>query len=236
MLRFLISLLIMCAVIAPSLTSGEESSYCSEEYYAKVSLLYRNRNSDTAEIIFQILSCNDQISKDSKRGQFVALVGGYMRENPSLIDHLLESASSSKSPDAAKIFLDGLWLCSTEKCHNKLTKLPFQLSIQDVNNLLQNPPPDPFLIPIEDPETLDFLWGYFFGTGDTKIVERIYDLLKDNWEALNSEDPMGTNKRLVLSAARWSLTSIAAQQGLVKNVLKNKNSPVARALLEEAKR
>jgi hypothetical protein len=103
-------------------------------------------------------------------------------------------------------------------------------------NILQNPPPDPFLIPIEDPETLDFLWGYFFGTGDTKIVERIYDLLKDNWEALNSKNPMGTNKRLVLSAARWSLTSIAAQQGLVKNVLKNKNSPVARALLEEAKR
>jgi hypothetical protein len=99
--------------------------------------------------------------------------------------------------------------------------------VQDVNNLLQEPPPDPFSIPIQDPETLDFLWGYFFGTGDTKIVERIYNLLKDNWEALNSKDPMGTNKRLVLSAARWSLVSIAAKQALVKNVLKNKNSPVA---------
>jgi hypothetical protein len=220
----------------PVSSYGEDTQFCTDEYYKKISVLYQNRNYETAKTIFQVLSCGGAISKPTKRGQYVALIGGYMRENPALIDPLLASANSVKNTDAAKIYLDGLWLCSTKECQKKLKERPFQIPIKDVNNLLAEPPPDPFSIPINDPATLDYLWGYFFGTGNTKIVERVYHLLRDNWEALNSSKSMGVNERLVLSAARWSLVSIASQHELVRNVLEKENSSVARELLKEAVR
>ena len=226
--------LILClAILMPVLSHGEESQFCTDEYYKKISVLYQNRNYETAKILFQVLSCGEAISKPTKRGQYVALVGGYMRENPALIDTLLTSANSVKNTDAAKIYLDGLWLCSTKECQKKLKERPFQLPIKEVNKLLAERPPDPFSIPINDPATLDFLWGYFFGTGDTKVVERVYNLLSDNWGALNSSESMGANKRIVLSAARWSLVSIASQHELVRNVLEKEKSIVAKELLKE---
>ena len=221
----LISILLFLLLISiPVFSFGEDSQYCSEKYYKKISPLYKNRNAETAKIVFQVLSCGGQISEESKRGQFVALIGGYMRENPNLIEHLLDSANATKNTDAAKIYLDGLWLCATNECRNKLKERPFKLPTEDINNLLAEQPPDPFSMPMSDPATLDFLWGYFFGTGDTKIVERFFTLLSDNWEALNSESTIGANKRLVLSAARWSLVSIASQQKRVKDVLEKKKS------------
>jgi hypothetical protein len=221
-------------ILLPVSSYSEESQFCKAEYYKKISVLYQNRNPETARIIFQVLSCGGTISKQSRRGQYVALIGGYMRENPALIDPLLVSANSVKNTDAAKIYLDGLWLCATKECQKKLKERPFQLPIKNVNNLLAETPPDPFSMPIDDPATLDFLWGYFFGTGDAKVVERVYNLLCENWEALNSKESMGVSKRLVLSAARWSLISIASQHKLVREVLEKENSSVARELLKEA--
>ena len=220
-------------IFVPQLTFGEESKFCTKEYYEKTSPLYQNRNPETATILFQVFSCGGQISKESKRGQFVSLIGGYMRENPELIESLYTSASSVDNTDAAKIYLDGLWFCSTKECQSKLKERPFQLPVKDVNNLLAESPPDPFSIPIDSPATLDFLWGYFFGTGDTKIVERVYNLLHSNWEELNSSEPMGASKRMLLSAARWSLVSIASQQDLAKRVLEKEKTLTAKELLKE---
>ncbi len=227
--------IILLTILFPTLSVGEESPFCTQEYYKKISVLYQNRNTETANIVFQVLSCGGQISKASKKGQMVALIGGYMRENPGLIDSLFASANSVDNTDAAKIYLDGLWLCSTKECQNKLKGSPFKLPAEDINKLLAEPPPDPFLIPIDDPATLDFLWGYLFGTGDTRVVERVYSLLSDNWKAFDSSEPIGANKRIVLSAARWSLVSIASQQEMVRTVLENKNTPVAKELLKEVR-
>ena len=232
-MRLIHVFILLMSISIPVSCFGEESNFCSEEYYKKVMVLYQNRNPETARTVFQVLSCRGQISKESKRSQFVALIGGYMRENPALIDHLRVSANSAGNTDAAKIYLDGLWLCSTKECRSKLRERPFQLPIEDVNKLLTEPPPDPFSIPIEDPVTLDFLWGYLFGTGDARVVERIYKLIRDNWEALNSSESMGVNKRAVLSAARWSLVSLASQQELVRGVLEREKSPIAKELLKE---
>jgi hypothetical protein len=44
---------------------------------------------------------------------------------------------------------------------------------------------------------------------------------------------MGASKRMVLSAARWSLVSIASQQELVKSVLEKEKSLAAKELLKE---
>jgi hypothetical protein len=235
-MKLVYALILFLAISMPASSYGEESQFCREDYYKKMSALYQNRNAETAKIIFPVLSCGDEISKPSKRGRLVALIGGYMRENPALIDPLLASANSVKNTEAAKIYLDGLWLCSTKECRKKLKERPFQLPIKDVNNLLAEPPPDPFSIQINDPATLDFLWGYFFGTGDTKIVERVYNLLRDNCEAFTSSESMGVNKRILLSAARWSLVSIASQQELARSALEKQKSLVAQELLKEVAR
>ena len=44
---------------------------------------------------------------------------------------------------------------------------------------------------------------------------------------------MGVSKRMVLSAARWSLVSIASQNELVRDVLEKEKSLVAKELLKE---
>jgi hypothetical protein len=211
------------------------SQYCTEKNLNNIQLLYLNRNHETAKTIFQVLSCEGRISVEARRGQFVALIGGYMRENPDLIDSLLISANTVESSDAAKIYLDGLWFCSTKECRNKLKTRPFQLPVKDINNLLAETPQNPLTMPIDNVETLDVLWGYFFGSGDTKIVLRIYNLVRENWDVLNSTEAMDVNKRMILSAARWSLISLASQQELIRKVLENEKSPVANELLMKAK-
>lgn len=226
-------LTLFVVILVPPYSYGEGSKFCTEENYKKIMVLYQNRNSETAKTVFQILSCKERISDQSIRGQFVALVGGYMQKNPALIDHLLISARTAKNADAAKIYLDGLWFCSTRECKGKLRERPFELPVEDVDKLIAEPPPDPLSIPIKSPATLDFLWGYFFGTGDTRIVERIYGLISDNWEALNSNKSIGLDKRIVLSAAHWSLLSLASQQELVRSVLEKKKTPVAEELLKK---
>jgi len=234
-LKIITAFICIIAISTPIYSFGDESQYCSDENYKKISILYENNNTETANIVFQILSCEGHISKKSKRDQLNALVAGYMRKNPKLIHNLLTSANSANNNDAPQIFLDGLWICSTSDCKNKLRERPFKLPIEMVNKLIAEIPPDPYSIPINDPATLDFLWGYFLGSGDIKIVERVYMLLSDNWEAMNSKEPMGVNKRLTLSAARWSLVSIASQQELVKKLLENKKSAIAQELLKEVR-
>lgn len=226
-------LMLFSVILAPLSSYGEESKFCTEENYKKIMVLYQNRNPETAKIVFQILSCRKRIADLTIRDQLIALVGGYMQKNPALIDHLLVSASTAKNADAAKIYLDGLWFCSTRECKGKLRERPFELPMEDVEKLIAEPPPNPLSIPIGSPATLDLLWGYFFGTGDTRVVERIYSLISDNWEALNSKRSIGLDKRLVLSAARWSLLSLASQQEPVRSVLEKKKTPVAEELLKQ---
>ena len=212
---------------------GENNKQCSEKNYKKIMLLYQYNNLETAKNIFQILDCTKTLI--SNRVQYIALIGSFMKKNPSLLDALYHSAQSTEHSDAAaQIYLDALWICNTKECHNQLKKQPFELPMKSVNTLLAETPPDVFSIPMKDPATLDYLWSYFFGTGDTKIVERFLNLLKKDWNNFNThKTKIGINKAKVLSSARWSLISIAKQQKLVKRVLIDDNSTVSKKLLKE---
>ena len=212
---------------------GQSNTLCSDENYKKIMLLYQYNTLETAKNIFQILDCTKTLA--SNRAQYIALIGGFMQRNPQFIDTLYHSAQSTEHADtAAKIYLDALWVCHTKECQKKLKDHPFGLPEKDANALLAETPPDVFSIPMNNPATLDYLWSYFFGTGDTRIVKRFLHLLKKNWHSFNTHNTtVGINKATVLSTARWSLISIAQQQKRVKRVLVDDNSSVSKALLKE---
>ena len=196
-----------------------ETDYCTKEYFGRISRLYENRTHDTAKILFNILDCNNSLSKKTKIRPYIALVGGLMRTNPELIDDLYRSVESIKNLDAPKIYLDALWFCATEQCRTKLRSGPFSLPQKDVEDLLKDTPPDPFTLPLDSPAAIDVLWGYFTATGEPKVVQRIFDFVKSNWKYYEAPGDIKPEQLVLIQFARWSLTSMAAQHQKVQAVL-----------------
>lgn len=227
-----ISIAIFCGTTSASIAA--DSKYCTTENFARVSKLYENRTHETAKTIFSVLNCGGGLSKKTKRAQFTALVGGLMHVSPELIDDIYSSAQEAGNLEAPKIFLDALWFCASDACKSKLKARPFSLPEEDITALLQESPPDPYSYPIASPADLDFLWGYFGGTGDTKVVQRIFDFVRSNWKYYETSEQIGVERRTLIGSARWSLTSMASQDQRVKSVLEaaRTTSPEAVILLE----
>jgi hypothetical protein len=91
-------------------------------------------------------------------------------------------------------------------------------------------PPDLTRVEITDPVQLDILWAEFFATGDRRYVERVISVLPYG-------RPGEDSGRLVIGgAARWSLTSNAAQQVRVMEICSkaaHSANPQLRPLLQE---
>ncbi|MCP4076082.1 MAG: hypothetical protein GY744_07850 [Gammaproteobacteria bacterium] len=77
-----------------------------------------------------------------------------------------------------------------------------------------------------------FLLWYFYGTGDAKIIDRIFNFVDENWEELISINPVDTNKLMLINGARWSLIIVASQQDLVRRVIEQKQSSAAQDILK----
>jgi len=232
--HFFISL-IGLFLLSPGLLYSADSEICNKDNYSRIAKLYNNRSSATAQILFSILDCDSGLSKKTKRAQYVALIGGVMKKNPELIEDLYDSANKAKSIEAPKIFLDGLWICATKPCKDKLLSSPFSLPMKDIDALLKETPPDPYSFPITTPESIDFLWGYFISTGDIQIVKRIFGVVRSNWNSYNAQIMVGVNKRMLIESAKWSLVSMAIQHKLVKDALiaESDKFPEAIELLKE---
>lgn len=231
----LIFLSMLLLFISFDATYAQTSDNCTADNFRRISSLYDYRTHETAKVIFNILDCGGSLSEPTKMKPYVALVGGLMQENPELIEDIYASAQTVRNADAAKIVLDGLWFCNTEPCRAKLRSRPFSLPQKNVDELLQETPPDPFSLPLDSPASIDVLWGYFTATGDKKIPQRIFELVKSNWKLYDSSETIGAEKRLLIGAARWSLVSMAAQHQRVKSVLETAKttSPEASKLLDE---
>ncbi len=212
-----------------------ESKACKHENYKMLSSLYQNPTEEMAGKVFEVLACEGGFSKPTKVKPYVALIGGYMRTNPKLLEKLYAGVSNAKDMNAPKLFLDALWFCGTEPCRAKLRARPFNLPQKDVDALLRETPPDPYTLAIDSPAALDLLWGYFTGSGENKIPQRIFDFVRSNWNLYDSTGSVTVEKLQLLRSARWSFVSMAAQHKKVRAVidsLKN-TSPEARALLTE---
>lgn len=231
----IIALSIAILLITVGRSYAENSQYCTTDNFTRISKLYEHKTHETAQIIFNVLDCGGSLSRPTKMKPYVALIGGLMRENPELIEDVYASAQAVKNADAAKIVLDALWFCASDACRAKLRTRPFSLPQKDVDELLQETPPDPFTLALNSPASIDVLWGYFTATGDIKVAQRVFELVKSNWKFYDSPENIGSEKLILIQSARWSLVSMAVQHQRVKAVLESSqtNSPEALKLLEE---
>jgi hypothetical protein len=215
-----------------------DTDYCTNENVSHISRLYEHRTHETAKILFNILDCGGSLSKKTKNKPYIALVGGLMRTNPELIEDIYASVESVKNLDAPKIYLDALWFCASAQCRTKLRSGPFSLPKEDVDALLKEMPPDPFTLPLNSPSSIDVLWGYFTATGESKIVQRIFDFVQSNWNYYETPGDIGPEQLVLIQSARWSLTSMAAQHQKVQAVLEaeRNKSPEAAMLLTESEK
>ena len=94
--------MILLMAINTSFAAGTD--YCTKENYSRISRLYENQTHDTAKIVFNILNCNDSLSKKTKTQPFVAMLGGLMRSKPDLIEDIYASVESIQNLEAPKIY------------------------------------------------------------------------------------------------------------------------------------
>ena len=209
---FLLLIVSGCSVQA----SGKESlQVCTSENFSQLNALYRNTSEEFVANLFPILTCQGAIDIANRRGQYVSMVGGLLRENPNLITTVIDSATRSRNATAPKIVLDALWLCNSSECRKALAGRPYQLPQDDVDALLKQAPPDPYRMAIDSPAVLDYLWGYFLGTGDSKIPDRILSEI-----LLRPRPQQGSTLILTYGAARWSFLSMASQHEIIGNLLR----------------
>ena len=99
-----------------------------------------------------------------------------------------------------------------------------------IESLLKSPPLDLMNFPIIEPSMLDALWGRFSATGNTTCVDRVIGVL--SW----ADDEDNERRQLIGRAAKWSLTSNAAQHKPVletcRKALANAEGDTARLLRE----
>jgi len=234
-MRYIFALIVAAILLTTTNASFAGTDYCTNDNFKRISRLYENQTHETAKIIFNILNCNDSLSKETKIQPFVAMVGGLMRSKQDLIDDVHASVESIENLQAPKIYLDALWFCASKACQTKLRKQPFSLPKEDVDALLKETPPDPLTLPLNSPASIDILWGYFTATGEPKIVQRIFDLVRSNWTYYDKPGDIGADKIMLIQSARWSLISMAAQHQKVQAVLEaaRTKSPEAAALLKK---
>ncbi len=236
-------ILYVLTIIFVPLTAAEDICEGNKSY--NIQSFYLQPSKELASNILPIFACHEEQFKDPKnRGQFISIVGGVMQKHPEYIEAIIESSNdvnvtvkmkyqgqTVQSSIAPQIILDALWFCSTEPCQKRLLQRPFNMPKQNIDRLLSETPPNPLTIPINHPAVLDFLWGYFFATGNEKVPERILNeaiLVKNNGEE-------NTISILIKGSAQWSFLSLARVHSIIKAQLveKSKTSEDAKKLLDK---
>lgn len=198
-------------------SASASPSLCTKDNYDRLGKLYLHANTAFVQNLFLILSCEGAIDSPNRQAQYVSLVGGLLRNNSSLISTVMDSATVSKNSTATKVVIYALWLCSTPECRAVLESRPFSLHSKDIESLLKQAPMDPYHTPIDSPAALDYLWGYFLGTGDAAIPKRILEEV-----LLKGAPEQGGHSILTYGAARWSFLSLAEQHERIEELLRER--------------
>jgi len=152
--------------------------------------------------------------EDSKsHAPFIGFLSQVMAQNPESVEPWLkEFEDLDEQP--RKLILAAAWYSDTDgaKAYFKEKKL---------ENLAEKDPPDILDLKVDNPSTLDMLWGYFLATGEEAPIRRIVSGLQLSKyagaaEAFKESQKTEEDKRKVwlyatFQAARWSLTANSKQ-------------------------
>lgn len=172
--------------------------------------------------------------KESAHPPIIVFLSRVMEQNPKLVAGWMKEFENLDEKQR-EVFLIAAWYSDTEASRNYFQEKQLQ-------EYLENEPPDLLKLEMNTPSRLDMMWGYFFATGKIEPIRRIVSSLelakysgameryrdskmkKDKTEALYE---------VTFRAAMWSLESNCQQHSAV---LKHCKTIYAEAELPELQR
>lgn len=141
----------------------------SEQFNNVMMNYFYKKNSAELYAVLDYIDKNDMYDSKSAKSPIYGFFAGIRTDNPQVFKHLQQT---NNSPTIAKMF-----------------KASEQFSYVAEDMLKRK---DYYL---ESPSSLDAFWGYFFATGDDRVIKKICDT------SVFSQDV------IVKDAAKWSLAS-----------------------------
>jgi hypothetical protein len=136
------------------------------------------------------------------------------RSNPEKLDTWIKPYLGI--PDRHIIY-SALWMANSAQSKAALESLAKAAKPDEAKRLrqrLSTPPPTIGAMPIDNPASLDYLWGSFMASGAETPVVRVIEQVK-------RADVRGNiNETLIGSAAKWSLLANASQHAKVLEIIR----------------
>jgi hypothetical protein len=211
-----LSTIILLVALANSAIAKDQFS--SQEQFSKwLTYYYLNPEPNRVASAVRYMSESGALNNAKVMPPIFGFLSGVIASKPSISASLLNSLNDIPENHYGVVIL-GVWYSnlpnSQEEVYRALDgneKLNTQFEY-----LRKGKPMALHTIPLEQgPWVLDALWGDYSATGNAKSVERISEALE--WSEIKGD----IGRLLVGGAAKWSLSSNAAQHKRVKEILLN---------------
>lgn len=200
--------LLFAIVLLVTFTAPAEGDFQSQDEFSNwFTFYYQNPDPRRIPDAIEYMGQSGLLDKKNSISPIFGFLAGGFRDNPEQVAGWVDRFNSLKEPHLGVVVL-GLWYAnlpdSQKRVYMLLDKHP-NLK-QQFGFLYQGSPMSVEKIPLEQGAwVLDALWGNFMATGSKTPVVRIMTTLP--WVDVKGD----INRLLVGGAARWSLTSNAAQ-------------------------
>jgi hypothetical protein len=170
---------------------------------------YRAPSPDSFSKEVRAMADKGVLKRENAQAPIISFLSQVMAANPKRIQEWIDEASDldEKQRDA---LLVAAWYSDTKEARDLFQK-------QNLDAYLKQKAPDILEIDVNNPSTLDMLWGYFMATGDSAPIRRIVSALSlskysgalDRFKTSEKTDKDKKDAYLdaTFQAAQWSLES-----------------------------
>ncbi len=167
---------------------------------------YRNPRPDQVVTRLKAWSAEGTLKDENARIPLIGFFSQVFRHNASQV-HTWYQQIKNLPEDDLETITTAIWISNTEEGMKLLeTENPILFE--------KKTPPDILTLKLDSPSTLDLLWGFYYATGDSKVLRRIVtmfnyaDVTKKPEGLPEGRTPLYT---ILPDAAKWSLSTNARQ-------------------------
>ncbi len=178
---------------------------------------YKKPNPERVVVEIRSMTQQGMLKKESAQPPIIAFLSQVMAANPKQVPKWLEEFKTLDEKQRLTLWA-AAWYSDTAEAKDFFRK-------QQLEAYLRQPAPKILELEVNNPSTLDMLWGYFLATGEEKPIRRIISAfgLSKHTGALEryktSEKTEQAKKEAYLDitfqAAQWSLESNCREHPLV---------------------
>lgn len=167
---------------------------------------YRNPRPDQLIAQLKAWSAEGTLQDSNARAPLLGFLSQVFHQNPQQLQDWYLQTRSLPAKDQELITM-ALWMSDSAESKALLKK-------EMPKAFAGKTPPDILQLKLDSPSTLDLLWGYYFATGESKVLRRIIEMFRyaDAPQKLEGIPEGRTPLYTTLPhAAKWSISSNARQ-------------------------